>query len=99
MTVKDATAVVKGSSCATTGGYADIRRGAQVVVTDASSATIALGQLGYGSWDRQKGCVFLFTVADVPAGHRFYGVEVTHRGRLQFSAEQVAEPLALTIGR
>ncbi|MFF4417498.1 hypothetical protein ACFYY8_33655 [Streptosporangium sp. NPDC001559] len=100
VTVADFSAVTTMDEvrCATRGGYSDIQEGAQVVVTDASSTTIALGRLAYGSWNRHTGCVFLFNVEGVPGGHKFYGVEVSHRGRLQYTAEQVAQPLALTIG-
>ncbi|MEV4096953.1 hypothetical protein [Streptosporangium saharense] len=100
VTVADFSAVrtTNEVTCVTTGGYSDIQEGAQVVVTDASGTTVALGRLAYGSWNRHTGCVFLFNVPDVPGGHKFYGVEVGHRGRLQYTAEQVAQPLALTIG-
>jgi len=84
-------------TCVTGGGYDDIREGAQVVVTDASGATIAVGRLGFGSWKRNVGCVFLFEL-EVPGGHDFYGIEVSHRGRLQYPAEQLAAPLDLTLG-
>ncbi|MDX3110160.1 hypothetical protein [Nonomuraea angiospora] len=85
-------------TCTTGGGYNDIRQGAQVVVTDAAGKTIALGQLGAGSWKRDTGCIFLFTVADVPAGEKFYGIEVSHRGRVQYTAAQVSAPVELSIG-
>jgi hypothetical protein len=85
-------------TCTTGGGFDDIRQDAQVVVTDAAGKTIALGQLGGGSWKRDVGCIFLFTVPDVPAGEKFYGIEVSHRGRVQHTAEQLAAPLELSIG-
>lgn len=85
-------------TCTTGGGYDDIRQGAQVVVTDAAAKTIALGQLGPGSWKRGVGCIFLFSVADVPADGEFYGVEVSHRGRVQYTAGQLVEPLDLELG-
>ncbi len=93
-----AVSTVDEITCTTGGGYTDIRQGTQVVVTDESARTIALGRLGYGSWERREGCIFLFMVADIPAGQRFYGIEVGHRGRLQYTAAQLATPLALTIG-
>lgn len=85
-------------TCTTGAGYDDIRQGAQVVVSDAAGKTIALGQLGGGSWKRDVGCVFLFTVPDVPMAGEFFGLEVSHRGRVQYSAGQLAEPLDLVIG-
>lgn len=84
------------------GGYDDIREGAQVVVSDEAGATIALGRLGSGVFRRRddgsKGCDFPFAVEQVPPGHGFYGVEVSHRGRLQYTAEQARRPLELELG-
>lgn len=85
-------------TCQGGGGYDDIRQGAQVVVSDSAGKTVALGQLGAGSWKRGVGCIFLFTVADVPAGEKFYGLEVSHRGRVQYTAAQLAAPVELSIG-
>ncbi|MER7131358.1 hypothetical protein [Streptosporangium saharense] len=86
--------------CVTTGGYSDIREGAQVVITDEASKTIALGSLEAGKPDSQNParCVFPFSVQNVPAGRPFYGIEVSHRGRLQYTAEQIAMSLQLTLG-
>ncbi|MFF0864122.1 hypothetical protein ACFYUV_20355 [Nonomuraea sp. NPDC003560] len=94
-----------GEPCTTTGaGFKDIQEGVQVVVTDAASKTIALAALGPGKMRRPGGpdaldrhCVFPFAVS-APAGHDFYGVEVSHRGRVQFTAAQVKTPLELTLG-
>lgn len=94
-----------GEACATTGaGYKDIQAGVQVVITDAASKTVALATLGPGTMRRPGGpddferhCVFSFA-APAPAGHDFYGVEVSHRGRVQFTAAQVKAPLELTLG-
>lgn len=84
-------------SCAGHGGYSDIRAGAQVVITDAEANTIALGSLGLGKPDGSSFCVFPFTVQDVP-GRSYYGVEVSHRGRVQYSRGDVGKELALTLG-
>ena len=104
----DGSVLVRGSSpqvvtedeltCVTGGGYTDVREGAQVVVTDAAGKTIGLGLLGAGSWKRNVGCIFLFTVSDVPVGQRFYGVEVSHRGRVQYAAAEMSSPIEMSIG-
>jgi len=94
-----------GQLCAVDGGYADIRAGAQVVVTDDAGKTLALGQLGDGKltlpdpqeWGTRS-CAFPFTV-QAPGGHSFYGVEVTHRGVVRYTAEQVRQPVEMSIGR
>lgn len=93
---------VDGWACATTGGFKDIRAGAQVVITDASATTIGVGNLSAGwgtaAGDPRVGCEFPFVITDVPAGHQFYGIEVSHRGRLQYAADQLASPLHLELG-
>lgn len=88
--------------CAGTGGYSDMRAGTQVTVTDPAGTVVAVGQLGVG--DRRGDttgtrCAFPFEVAGVPGGHAFYGVEVSRRGRLQYTEAQVRDaPLALELG-
>lgn len=87
--------------CQPGGGYSDIHEGAQVVVTDAAAKTLAVGSLGPGMQDDTgagKTCVFSFWVNDVPVGEKFYGVEVAHRGRLQYPAARITDPIILTLG-
>jgi hypothetical protein len=90
-----------GQECAGKGGYSDIRGGTQVVVTDGAGKTIGVASLAAGrlySFDNQSTmCVFDFQTT-VPAGHAFYGVAVGKRGTVQYSSEQVAQPLRLTLG-
>ncbi|MBK8461878.1 MAG: hypothetical protein IPL36_02100 [Nigerium sp.] len=89
-------------------GYADIRRGAQVKISDGSGKVIAIGALGagkgssvgnVGAYNRQAitHCTFVFEVKDVPAGEAIYGVEVSRRGVINFTAEN-ADMIALTLG-
>lgn len=86
-------------SCWGKGGYDDIREGAQVVVTDASGATVGIGRLATGqpsvSGDRATKCVFRWEVTGVPDGSSFYAVEVSHRGKLQYSRTEVVNPINL----
>jgi len=45
------------------------------------------------------GCAFTFSVPDVPAGESFYQVEVTHRGKINVSAEDARNgSTALSLG-
>lgn len=87
-----------GGTCLGKGGFDDLRPGAQVVITDAASNTVGIGALGPGKLD-PAGCTFAFKVEGVPGNHDFYGVEVTHRGRVQYDAATMRKPLALSIGR
>ncbi|WP_320067855.1 hypothetical protein [Micromonospora sp. RTGN7] len=92
------------TGCVGTGGYADIREGAQVVITDAAGATIGLGKLDQGKLDGTLPgrtadiCKFTFHLASVPSGKGFYGVEVAHRGTVQYPEDKVFGALALTLG-
>lgn len=74
----------------TSGGYADISSGAAVTVYDANGTVVATGVLGVGTDEvplsRQR-CVFPISVPGVPAGPRFYQVEISHRGKLTLSAD------------
>lgn len=85
------------AGCAGQGGYGDIRVGAQVVVTDAAEKTVGIGRLDAFA---NKGlyCEYSFVVRDVPAGLEFYGVEVSKRGRVQYSEEQLRTGVTLSLG-
>lgn len=95
-------------SCGVSDGYDDIRGGAQVIVTDAAGTTVALGNLDPGrvqTTDAEKtvanaNCRFAFVITGIPAGSKFYGVEISKRGRVQYAAERLnGQTLELTIGR
>jgi hypothetical protein len=88
-----------------TRGYPDLVTGAQVVVTDAGGKTIAVGQLEGGSvatdpatGEPFKVCGMRFTVPRVPKGQGFYGLEVAHRGRVQFDEAKMSDKVTLTVG-
>jgi len=84
-----------GTGCFTGGGYADIKTGAQVVIKDAAGKVLATTTLGPGVGAGI--CTFPFSV-DVPRGSDFYGVELGRRGVVQYSADQLADGIHLTIG-
>jgi hypothetical protein len=85
-----------GGPCVTRSGFDDIAAGAQVVVKDAAGKVLATTTLGPG---RSTGtaCAFGFHT-DVPTGSDFYGVELGRRGVVQFTAEQMAAGVHLTVG-
>lgn len=86
--------------CSPGGGYSDIHPGAQVTVTDPAGKTLGVGQLDDGN-DYGGGCIFSFSVGGVPAGAKFYGIEVAHRGIVQFTEEAVrqgSEGVGLSLG-
>jgi hypothetical protein len=87
-----------GSACSGRGGYSDIHAGTGVTIADASGAVVATGSLQSGRASSSTTCDFTFTVPDVPAGEDFYQVEVSHRGTLTYTADQLRAGLALSLG-
>jgi hypothetical protein len=97
-----------GEPCAAgSGGYADIASGTQVTVTDGDGTVIAIGTLGdgvtphtpdvwAGDWEYPP-CLFPFTIEGVPDSGTIYGIEVSHRGVIQFSEDE-AQSLSFSLG-
>ena len=89
--------------CRGTGGYDDVREGAQVVVKDGGGKIIASTSLSSGKAARPDytwRCQFDFAIQDVPKAD-FYQVEVSHRGALTYSRQDMEERgwfVALTLG-
>jgi hypothetical protein len=82
-----------GDSCRESGGYSDMREGAQVVVKDGSGSVIAVGALGPGeapgaAGEKSPDCQFPFSVAGIPV-EEFYSIEVSHRGATTFSHDEL----------
>ena len=99
-TVEAATAAVTSSDdggCWTDGGYDDIESGTQVVVRDRNGTTVAIGELGTAERDGFN-CAFPFAVSDVPAAKGMYRIEVSHRGELEYTEEQIRAHLELKLG-
>lgn len=90
--------------CAGRGGFDDINAGTDVVVTDSTSTTVAIGKLGTGQpvidpsdSTRATSCLFTFDIKDAPSGRGFYGIEVGHRGRVQFPEAKLADRVLLEL--
>ena len=101
--VEAAERAVVGSDCSggyPTTGYADIRTGAAVTVSDEAGTTVATTTLGPGKVSELPlRCVFTFTV-EVPET-TFYRFEVSHRGQIQKSFEEMKADgwkVSLTLG-
>jgi hypothetical protein len=95
-----------GKPCQGEGGYDDIRPAAQVLVTNAQGEPVATGRLSDGVWvESALGtqllyCQFSFEI-EVPGGEPFYTIEVSHRGELTYSAQELEDlgwTLALELG-
>jgi hypothetical protein len=90
--VSDSTASVlssDGSSCEGDGGYNDIGSGAGVTVRDETDTIIAVGALAPGRVE-EFSCTFPFFVTGIP-NSKFYSVEVSHRGAIAYSHEQLEQ--------
>ncbi|MFJ2568935.1 hypothetical protein ACIOYT_00745 [Streptomyces halstedii] len=97
-TLTDGARRVGEDNCRGTGGYDDIAEGTSVTVYDATGGVAATGQLGKSVYTAGL-CLFLVSVENVPKGEKFYQVEVSHRGKVQMTAEEAeAGKLAATLG-
>jgi hypothetical protein len=86
------------NNCSGAVGYQDIAGGTtQVIVTDGSGTTVAVGHLATGRVIAD-GCAFKFKVQGVPAGKSFYKVEVGHRGAIQYTEKQMRDGIGLSLG-
>jgi len=80
-----------GNACSGSGGYADLTAGAPVTIKNESGAIIATGTLDAGVSDSiypTVVCHFTYTISNIPTA-KFYMVEVSHRGALTYSQEQL----------
>ncbi|QZH61836.1 hypothetical protein K1X22_09080 [Mycolicibacterium farcinogenes] len=86
-----------GFNCAGSGGYSDITPGAPVTVSDEAGTLLAKstfdGSVGGPGW-----CALSFSVKDVPAGSKFYRVEVARRGDMSYTEEEARALVSLTLG-
>lgn len=84
--------------CKGKGGYADVRPGAQVVFYDSAGVILANGQLDSGVPDGDQ-CTIPWTVVGIPIGKGPYQYEVSHRGKLVATEEQInSNSLDSTLG-
>lgn len=98
MTLYDTDVRSYGSGCGGTGGYSDIAEGASVTIYDDAGKIVGTGHLGNSTIIGGVSCEFAFSV-DVPDGKPFYQVEVTHRGKVTYSAADVkAGNVQLSLG-
>lgn len=93
-----------GSQCAGSGGYDDMRTGAQVRVSDQTGEVIAVGRLESGEAVEARfvgtDCEFAFTVDDVPDVD-VYTIEVSHRGGISYDRAEMERQdwsVSLTLG-
>lgn len=90
--------LVDGYRCQGDGGYDDLYAGTQVVVRDASSTQVAIGELGLGAVQEDGTCEFALMVFSVPPSSDIYTIEVANRGEISFTQEDAAKGLSLSVG-
>jgi len=90
-------ALTADSSCLGQGDYADIRPGTGVTVRDAAGLVIGLGTLE-ASTSTPGRCFYPFSVQEVPAGMKFYSVEIARRGAFQYTEEEAGYTICLSLG-
>ncbi len=79
-----------GRICYASGGYGDIKGGAEVIVKDGAGKVIGKGSLWEGRREGQitDACAFPFQVTFIPDAD-FYEIEVGRRGSLIFSHREL----------
>ncbi|MFB8394055.1 hypothetical protein [Streptomyces yangpuensis] len=88
-----------GERCTGLDGYSDIQRGAQANVTGADGTLVATGELEGGK-KAALGCEFPFAIEGIPQGAKFYTVEVSHRGGLTQTEDELRSGgLTFALGR
>ncbi|WP_410616032.1 hypothetical protein [Amycolatopsis sp. lyj-109] len=87
------------SACGGSGGYSDITTGTAVTVYNAAGTVLSQGALGTGRPEGTGTCIFSLAAPKVPAGEKFYLVEVSHRGRIMVQPEDARTgKVALSLG-
>jgi hypothetical protein len=78
-------------------GYNDIQGGGQVAITDASGKVLAIGELDAGE-SQGSGCLFHFTVPNVPAGKGIYAIEIGRRPPVRYNEVDLKDGVDLSLG-
>ena len=87
LTDKEGITEAPDGGCQGSSGYDDIRFGTDVVVSDPSNRVIGTSRLGEGNWTGDH-CIFRYVVSNLPRVD-FHKVEVSHRGQLTYSHQEL----------
>jgi len=91
------TGLPTGYKCAGTKDFGDLGPGAPIMVEDESGKLLAKGSI-QGSTSDRDGCLLKFRVNEVPAGSRFYRVQVGHHQEMSYSEEEAKAGVEFLIG-
>lgn len=84
-------------NCMGTGGYDDIKEGAQVTVLDDGGKTVGVGEIGDSEVWTQGQCRLKFSVEDVPSGGGIYSIKISQRDAFSFKEDEAGD-LSLNLG-
>lgn len=76
-------------------GYGDIHPGTEVLLSDETGKTIAVGHL---ERDYSRAGAYTFKLTEVPAGLKFYGLTVASRGTVHFTEAQLRAGPHVSLG-
>lgn len=78
-------------SCHGVGGYSDLAVGTGVTIHGASGQLLSIGSIVSSAGDSGTDiCAFQFEVREIPAGEGPYTVEVSHRGEVAVTEDDLA---------
>jgi hypothetical protein len=89
-----------GGVCYSASGYSDIAVGVPVILRDENNTILASSTLDAGHL-ATLGCTFGFTLTNVPNTAKFYAAEVSHRGQVSYSHQEMVDKgwrLQLSLG-
>jgi hypothetical protein len=85
--------------CVPSPGYDDIHNGTQVQVEDSTGKVLGIGELDQGVSTGAGSCTWNFTVPDVPMHGSIFKIEVSHRGAIAYSKQDLLNgDVHLTVG-
>ncbi|CPR38252.1 putative lipoprotein LpqJ [Mycobacteroides abscessus] len=96
-TLNTTSSATTGDGCHGTGGYQDIAPGTSISVSDEAGTLLAKGVLNSGHGESGS-CYMLFSIDDVPSGKKFYKVEVSHRGEVNYTEAEAKKGISLQLG-
>ncbi|WP_054565844.1 hypothetical protein [Frankia sp. R43] len=76
-------------TCNGTGGYSDIRSGAQATLTDADGTIVSAAHIGSGTHGGTPHCTTTFAFPPIEIESGFYSVEISHRGKITKSVAEL----------
>ena len=87
----------EGYKCAGAKDFGDVGPNAPIIVEDESGKLLAKGSIGGSSSSRDE-CLLRFVVNEVPAGSRFYRVQVGQQQEMSFTEEEARAGVELMMG-